>query len=348
MESFLWIGIGICITQSAMFSGLNLAFFSLSRLRLEAEVAQKNRTAEKVLRARKDANFLLTTILWGNVGINVLLTLLSGSVMAGVAAFFFSTFVITLLGEIIPQAYFSRNALRMASWLLPVLRFYQVLLFPLAKTSALALDRWLGKEAVPYFRERDLEEIIKMHVLASESEIDRVEGRGALNFLALDDLPVRLEGEPVNPESIVELEFRNGKPMFPEIEPSNTDPFLDRILSAGTKWSILVDRSGEPGMVVNADSFLRDALFGPRPFNPYAHCHRPVVIKDSKAALGDAIARLKVIPERTGDDVIDEDVILYWADEKRVITGSDILGRLLRGIAQQEGPLFRKPEISTA
>ena len=31
----VWIGIAICITQSALFSGLNLAIFSISKLRLE-------------------------------------------------------------------------------------------------------------------------------------------------------------------------------------------------------------------------------------------------------------------------------------------------------------------------
>ncbi|MFT7469325.1 MAG: metal transporter CNNM, partial [Candidatus Pseudothioglobus sp.] len=34
-ETLVWIGIIFCISQSAMFSGLNLAFFSLSRLQLE-------------------------------------------------------------------------------------------------------------------------------------------------------------------------------------------------------------------------------------------------------------------------------------------------------------------------
>ena len=53
---------------------------------------------------------MLTTILWGNVGVNVLLALLSNSVMACTAAFLFWTVVITLVGEIIPQAYFYRNA----------------------------------------------------------------------------------------------------------------------------------------------------------------------------------------------------------------------------------------------
>ena len=131
-----WIGIAFCITQSAMFSGLNLAFFSIPRLRLEIEASHKNKAAIRVLQMRKDSNFLLTTILWGNVGINVLLTLLSNSVMAGVTAFLFSTFAITLFGEIIPQAYFSRHALKFASLFSGVLKFYQYLLFPVTKSSA--------------------------------------------------------------------------------------------------------------------------------------------------------------------------------------------------------------------
>ena len=123
MENLIWIGIAVCLMHSAMFSGPNLAFFSLSRLRLEAEAGAGNKRAARILVLRRDANFLLTTILWGNVGINVLLTLLSNSVMAGVSAFVFSTFLITFLGEIIPQAYFSRSAMTMASLLSPVMRF---------------------------------------------------------------------------------------------------------------------------------------------------------------------------------------------------------------------------------
>src|SRR5210317_2350655 len=140
MDNLIWIGIVICICHSAMFSGLNLAFFSLSRLRLEAEASTGSESAAKILVLRRDSNFLLTTILWGNVGINVLLTLLSNSVMAGVIAFIFSTFLITFLGEIIPQAYFSRHAMQTASLLSPILRLYQYLLYPLAKPSALILE----------------------------------------------------------------------------------------------------------------------------------------------------------------------------------------------------------------
>jgi CBS domain containing-hemolysin-like protein len=124
MNFITWIGILFCITQSAMFSGMNLALFSIGRLRLEAEASLGNREALQILDLRRDSNFLLTTILWGNVGVNVLLTLLSESVLAGISAFFFSTVVITFVGEIMPQAYFSRHAMRMASRLAPILKIY--------------------------------------------------------------------------------------------------------------------------------------------------------------------------------------------------------------------------------
>ncbi len=35
----LWTGITFCIAQTGIFSGLNLAIFSISRLRLEVEAA---------------------------------------------------------------------------------------------------------------------------------------------------------------------------------------------------------------------------------------------------------------------------------------------------------------------
>ena len=68
-------------------------------------------------------------------------------------------FIITFFGEIIPQAYFSRHALRMASMLAPVLRFYQFALYPVAKPTSLLLDAWLGKESVQFFGEQNIHPI---------------------------------------------------------------------------------------------------------------------------------------------------------------------------------------------
>jgi CBS domain containing-hemolysin-like protein len=156
----LWIGIAFCIVQTGIFSGLNLALFSVSRLRLEIEAAGGNGDAVKMLSLRADSNFTLATILWGNVATNVLLTLLSESVLAGVGAFVFSTVAITFLGEIIPQAYFSRNALRIAARFAPFLRFYQVMLFAVAKPTALFLNWWLGPESIALLRERDFRALL--------------------------------------------------------------------------------------------------------------------------------------------------------------------------------------------
>jgi metal transporter CNNM len=338
MTTLTWLAMAICISQSAMLSGLNLAFFTISKLQLEMEASKNNVHAIKVLNLRKDSNFVLVTILWSNVGVNVLLALLSGSVLAGITAFMFSTVIITIFGEIMPQAYFSRNALKMGALLSPVLRLYQLLLYPIAKPTAIVLDRWLGPEAITYFKEHDLREMIKMHMESSISDIDRVEGTGSLNFLALDDLPVAAEGEIVDPKSIIRLEFKGNRPYFPEITPSGKDKFLQTLHRSDKKWVIIVDHEDQPRMVLNSDKFIRDALFSPQTFNPYTHCHRPIIVRDGLKSLGEVIPRLKVNPQRSDDDVIDEDIILYWGEEKHVITGSDILGRLLRGIVRT-GPV---------
>jgi hypothetical protein len=343
MNTFIWIGILFCISQSAMFSGLNLAFFSISKLKLEIEAKNNNKHALKIARLREDSNFLLTTILWGNVGINVLLTLLSNSVMAGVIAFVFSTVIITFLGEIIPQAYFSRHAMQTASLLSPILRFYQFLLYPVAKPTSLVLDKWLGAEAMTFFREKDLRELLKLHMAAPETDIEKVEGKGALNFLAIDDLSIADEGEPINPKSIIELPFKNNKPFFSITKRSCEDPFLKRIQASDKKWIILTDTTGEPQLALDSDAFLRSVLSEEGEFNPLKFCHRPIIFRDPKTSLEEAMVRLKVYPERLGDDVVDDDIILLWSDEqRRIITGSDVLGRLLRGISQQEGIAYQK------
>ncbi len=332
MTVVIWIGIGICILHSGMFSGLNLALFGVTRLRLEVEVDSGNKAAERILKLRRDSHYLLTTILWGNVAFNTLLAILSNSLLAGLYAFIFSTFIITLIGEIIPQAYFSRHALRMGSLLAPVIRIYQILLYPLTRPTALLLDRLLGREGIQFFREHQLREVIKKHVEAADVDIDRLEGFGALNFLALDDLPVSQEGEFIDPESIIALPVENGIPVFPEFERSADDLFIMKIQKSGKKWVVITNHRQDPVFVLDSDGFLRALIFEAGECNPLNYCHRPIIVSDLMQPLGEILPRLKVEPKSIEDDVIDHDIILLWSDKKMIITGADILGRLLRGI----------------
>ncbi len=332
LTTLTWAGIAFCITQSAMFSGLNLAFFSLGRLRLEVE-ADSDPRARRVLEIRRDSNFLLTTILWGNVGVNVLLTLLTDSVLSGVGSFLFSTVMITFFGEITPQAYFSRNALKMASLLAPVLRLYQFVLYPVAKPSALLLDAWLGRETPEFLREHVVREFLMRHIKSEESDLNGVEGIGAANFLAIDEKTVLDEGELLAQASVIPLPTDVDLPRFPEFTANPTDPFLKQVNASGEKWVILTNDQGEPLLAMDADGFLRAVLFEPGPVDPYRYCHRPVIVRNKKQQLGWVIKQLAKGASRAPSGVIEHDLVMVWTDTPRIITGADILDQLLTGVA---------------
>jgi metal transporter CNNM len=340
---WIWLGIVACVAQSAAFAGLNLAVFSLSQLRLQIQADGGDADAARVLDLRRNSNQVLATVIWGNVSTNVLLTLLSDSVLAGLYAFFFSAIVITLLGEIIPQAYFSRNALKMTARFLPFLNFYLVVLFPLAKPTAMLLDWWLGKEGITYLQERDIRSLIARSA-ASGGDIGRIEATGAQNFLDLDDIPVTEEGEQIHPQSIISLPQANRRCVLPKFDRSPDDPFLRQVDASGKKWVIVTDLDGEPVFVLDSHHFLRDALLNQLEGDPTAYWHRPIIVREMQTRLGEVIGRMKVAPERPDDDVIDHDLILVWGTQRRIITGSDLLGRLLRDIATVETrPASPKP-----
>lgn len=334
-ELLTWMGIAVCLSQSALFSGLNLAVFSLGRLRLEAEAASGSYQARTVLALRDQPNDILATILWGNVGINVLLTLLSNSVMAGVGAFLFSTIIITILGEIVPQAYCARHAVRIAAFFSPVLWAYRVLLYPVVKPSAMVLDAWLGKEAIAYYREAEIKELLRRHMLDAKTEVSRVEAIGALNFLTIDDIPIEEEGVPVAPSSILQVPHRDGLPDFPAFQKHPDDPFLRRVNAPGKPWVVIVDEQDDPQFILDADGFLRHALLSSQETDPAAYCHRPVIVRDPKEPLGKVVGQLSFDRLSPGDHLIADDAILLWTKAPRLVTGADLLGRLLRGIVKR-------------
>jgi hypothetical protein len=166
-----------------------------------------------------------------------------------------------------------------------------------------------------------------------------LEATGVQNFLDLDDVPVTEEGEPIHAQSIISLPLESGRCVLPKFSHSPDDPFLQRVNASGKKWIIVTDRSGEPAFVLDSHHFLRDALFHEDAKSNHGTCwHRPVIVRDMGTRLGEIIGCLKVVQERPDDDVVDNDLILVWGAERRIITGSDLLGRLLRGIARLEAP----------
>ena len=121
--------------------------------------------------------------------------------------------------------------------------------------------------------------------------------------------------------SIITLPVVNERPVLPRFERSANDTFLRRLNASGKKWVIIVDTSDRPSFVLDAHHFLRDALFNTTSVDPEIYWHRPIVVTDLRAPLGSVIGRMRVKPEHPEDDVIDDDLILVWGDQKRIITG---------------------------
>jgi metal transporter CNNM len=168
---------------------------------------------------------------------------------------------------------------------------------------------------------------------ASGGDIGRLEATGARNFFDLDDVPVTDEGELIHAQSIISLPLANRRCILPHFTASPDDPFLRQLDASGKKWVIVTDPQGEPEFVLDTHYFLRDALLDQLDIKPGVYWHRPIIVRDMKTRLGDVIGQMKVLPERPGDDVIHHDIIVVWGAQRRIITGSDLLGRLLRDIA---------------
>jgi len=139
------------------------------------------------------------------------------------------------------------------------------------------------------------------------------------------------------------MDFENEKPLFPSILPTPADPFLRKLYQADRKWAVLVDSDREPRLVMNTSDFIAEVLMGgDSVVQPMDYCHKPIVIREENQKLGAHLTRFKVSIGKTGTEVIDNDVILLWSKSPRIISGTDILGRLFRGIGKRAD--IGKPE----
>ena len=103
------------------------------------------------------------------------------------------------------------------------------------------------------------------------------------------------------------------------------------------KWRIIIDEADdEPLLVLEAESYVYSIFSEKEDLDIYESCHRPIVVTDPTVTLDQVLDQLQVEAEHRDDIVVDDDVIIFWSEEsKRIITGADILGRLLKGIVRQ-------------
>ena len=181
----LYLIAAILITLSALFSGLTLGLLSLETGALKRQAELGNKHAAKIYPLRRRGNLLLTTLLLGNVAVNTALALVLDSIAGGLAAGFIATALIFIFGEILPQAFVSRNALKVGAFTAPLVRLIMAVLYPITYPIALFLDWLLGHETPTVHSKRELMKIISEHEDSNASAIDEDEERivhGALQF----------------------------------------------------------------------------------------------------------------------------------------------------------------------
>jgi metal transporter CNNM len=203
------------VLLSGCFSGLTLGFFSLNLTGLERKIKLGNKDAKKVYPVRKNGNLLLCTLLLGNVAVNSAMAIFLGNIATGLVAGLVSTGLIVIFGEIIPQAVFSRHALKLGASSVWLVKIFIFLLYPFAGPMAWLLNRALGEELSTIWDKKEIEEIIRHHEDADESELDEDEERILLGALAFSDKSAEMICTPrhvvwsLDTEQVLDLELIN-------------------------------------------------------------------------------------------------------------------------------------------
>ncbi len=180
----------LLILMSATFSGLTIGMFSLGLGDLERKIKEGNRQAEKIYSIRKNGNFLLCTLLLGNVAVNSAISVVMSDIASGFAAASISTGAIFIFGEVFPQALFSRHAFNVGARTTWLVKIFMFIMYPIAKPLSMLLDFVFGEELSQRLNKHELELLLEDHV---ENGIDLDEKRmmiGAMKFSDKDAIDV--------------------------------------------------------------------------------------------------------------------------------------------------------------
>ncbi|XP_055950775.1 unextended protein-like [Argiope bruennichi] len=184
---------------SGLFSGLNLGLMALEctelRVLEKCGTESEKRHARKIYPVRKRSNYLLCSLLLGNVLVNNTLTILLDDLTSGMIAVILSTFGIVIFGEIIPQAICSRHGLAIGAKTLWVTKLFMILTFPLSYPISRVLDFVLGAEIRTVYNRKRLMEFIRLtkddNDLQNE-EVDIISGALELTKKTVADVMTKI------------------------------------------------------------------------------------------------------------------------------------------------------------
>ncbi|KAM6954599.1 metal transporter CNNM4-like [Aplochiton taeniatus] len=193
---FQIILIACLLVLSGMFSGLNLGLMALDPMELRivqsCGTEKEKRYAAKIEPIRRKGNYLLCSLLLGNVLVNTTLTILLDDLIgSGIGAVVASTIGIVIFGEIVPQALCSRHGLAVGANTIMVTKFFMLLTFPLSWPISKLLDCVLGQEIGTVYNREKLVGMLKVtepyNDLVKE-ELNMIQGALELRTKTVEDV----------------------------------------------------------------------------------------------------------------------------------------------------------------
>jgi len=185
---------------SAVTSGLNLGLMSLDMNELAVISScgdQRERSyARTIAPLRKRGNYLLCSLLLGNVMVNSTLTVILEEMTSGLVAVIGSTLAIVVLGEIVPQAFCARQGLAIGAKTIYLTYAFMILTFPLSYPISCFLDCILGEEKGNVYDRERLMEFIRItgnHTNLEADEVAIISGALKLKKIKVDQIMTRIE-----------------------------------------------------------------------------------------------------------------------------------------------------------
>uniref|UniRef100_A0A4W2D1E4 Metal transporter n=1 Tax=Bos indicus x Bos taurus TaxID=30522 RepID=A0A4W2D1E4_BOBOX len=200
----LWLHvliIMVLLVLSGIFSGLNLGLMALDPMELRivqnCGTQKERRYARKIEPIRRKGNYLLCSLLLGNVLVNTSLTILLDNLIgSGLVAVASSTIGIVIFGEIVPQALCSRHGLAVGANTIILTKFFMLITFPLSYPISKLLDFFLGQEIRTVYNREKLMEMLKVtepyNDLVKE-ELNMIQGALELRTKTVEDIMTQLQ-----------------------------------------------------------------------------------------------------------------------------------------------------------
>ncbi|NXF42233.1 CNNM4 protein, partial [Nyctibius bracteatus] len=200
----LWLQvilIVVLLMLSGMFSGLNLGLMALDPMELRivqnCGTNKEKRYARKIEPIRRKGNYLLCSLLLGNVLVNTTLTIFLDDLIGyGIGAVVASTTGIVMFGEIVPQALCSRHGLAVGANTIVITKFFMLVTFPLSYPISKLLDCILGQEIGTVYNREKLVEMLKVTEPYNDlvrEELNMIQGALELRSKTVEDVMTPLQ-----------------------------------------------------------------------------------------------------------------------------------------------------------